>query len=143
MAILNWDERLSTGIPEIDQQHRELAAMVNDLHDGVIGRQDETASRRLLGVFIAATGHHFQTEERYMRSYAFGGYDRHKSEHDALMAKAHELESRIDAGEAKLTRDVVMFLRNWLHGHILGEDMTYAVFLARQGVGHLPAASIA
>ena len=134
VAVLTWNEQLSVGIAELDQQHKQLAEMVNDLYDGVGGRRDETVLQRLLHEMIALAGVHFQTEEWYMRSYGFDGYDRHKGEHAALMAKVHDLKSRIDSGQARITSDVVMFLRNWLQGHILGEDMNYAIFLARQGI---------
>ena len=35
MAFFDWNDELATGIPKIDEQHKKLISLVNELHDAL------------------------------------------------------------------------------------------------------------
>lgn len=36
MAYLEWQEKYSVNVREIDEQHKNLVAMINDLYEGML-----------------------------------------------------------------------------------------------------------
>ena len=45
MAFIAWDDKLMTGIKSVDDQHKNLVEMVNELHDAMSVGKRETDSR--------------------------------------------------------------------------------------------------
>ena len=51
MPLMNWTEKLSVGVAVIDDDHKKLVAMVNELYDAMqAGRGKDTLGRILDGL---------------------------------------------------------------------------------------------
>lgn len=84
-----------TGISTIDQQHRQLVAMLNGLNDAV---QDNAAREdiyRLIDEVIAFTRLHFDTEEQLMLESGFPGLEWHRNKHKELIQDALHLKGKL------------------------------------------------
>jgi hemerythrin len=69
---------------------------------------------------------HFAHEEKEMVAKNYGGIERHKAEHDALVGICAGLQAKFHAGEAEVTEDVGQMVKGWLDNHIPKFDMAYA-----------------
>ncbi len=131
MSIITWDNQLSVGIMDIDQQHKRLVGMVNQLHDAMGAGQGKQVLQQLLGSLITYTAVHFKAEEKLMQQHGYAGFAEHKRQHDELTAKVVSLQKRFESGQTMITLEVMNFLKDWLKGHILGSDKQYAAVLSK------------
>jgi len=131
---MNWDEKFSVNIGEIDSQHKKLFALINELFDGMRAGRGKDILGAVLSDLIAYTVYHFNTEERIFQQYGYPERIKHKQEHDELTRKAKELKADFEGGNRMISIEVMNFLRDWLNVHILQEDKKYVPFLTSKGV---------
>jgi hemerythrin-like metal-binding domain len=134
MALVVWSEKLSVGVRSIDDQHKKLVTLVNQLHDGMIaGRGKEVVGPVLKGL-IDYTRVHFKYEEDLFARIGYADSAAHKKEHADLVRRVLEIQAVYeDKGPSVLTIQVMNFLKDWLTAHILGSDMKYApLMIAKQ-----------
>ena len=84
MPLMEWNDKLSVGVAQFDNEHKKLVAMVNELFDAVQGGHGKEALGKILDGLIAYTKTHFANEERYFQQHGYADYAQHKAEHDAL-----------------------------------------------------------
>lgn len=135
MALMIWKEAYSVNIAEIDNQHKKLIELINNLHDAMItGKAKEEMSKILSGL-VDYTLYHFATEEKIFDQYDFPGSKAHKKQHSDLIEQVAALQKKHEDGERVLTIDVMNFLRDWWNDHIMGSDKKgYGPYLNSKGV---------
>ncbi|MCK9201400.1 MAG: bacteriohemerythrin [Gallionella sp.] len=121
-AWVAWDDSLSVGIDIIDEHHRYLFDLINDLHDVVSGKRGAREVARLVKSLDAYAKVHFRAEEQMMTHYGFTGLARQKEQHHAFEAKIHEFYEELHANPLVAQFDVLAYLRDWLVHHIRVED---------------------
>ncbi len=137
MPFAEWTKEFSVGVEEIDDDHKRLLALVNDLHDAVeAGAAWNVLDNVLDGLTLYVT-YHFAHEETLFTRTDYPGYERHRRQHQALTITVHEIQQDFqDHALETLPHQVLEFLKNWLYEHILGSDRAFAVYykswLARQ-----------
>jgi len=117
-----WDESLSVGIDIIDEHHRYLFDLVNDLYDVVINKRGAREVARLIKSLDAYAKVHFRAEEMMMERYGFEGIKRQELQHHAFEAKIGEFYEELHANPLVAQFDALSYLRDWLVKHILVED---------------------
>lgn len=134
MVLINWDASLSVDIIEIDSQHKQLVAMINDLHQAML----EGKSRDVLGkIIINLLGYakeHFGTEEKYFERYQYPEAEPHKKEHALFVQKVNTFKEDFEQGRIGLSIEVMDFLSQWLKQHIKDVDKRFGPFLKSKGV---------
>lgn len=129
MSILSWSREFEIGVREIDQQHRNLVAIANHLHDAIESGQAPQAIDWILDELSFYTLHHFKAEERLMQDLPADAEDEHRREHKEMLKALRRFRRRFAEGDSKVARDVMAFLRAWLTQHILGTDRALAEHL--------------
>ena len=132
-----WDDKLKTGIAEIDEDHKVLIDLINDLYEAM---QDGTGGALLLPIFSALkhyTENHFSKEELYMIECNAPAQEEHLTEHKLMITKLADLESRHRKGEAAISLQTLTFLRDWLKNHICVVDQAMAAHLTEDVVGDI------
>jgi hemerythrin-like metal-binding protein len=117
-----WDETLSVGIDIIDEHHRYLFDLINDLYDVVIHKRGAREVARLIKSLDSYAKVHFRAEEMMMQHYGFEGIKRQEQQHHAFEAKIREFYEELHANPLVAQFDVLSYLRDWLVKHILVED---------------------
>ena len=127
-AYVFSDEYL-TGISLIDDEHRQLFALVNEVHNLVndnliFDKYDEIM--RILTELRNYTEMHFRDEEAYMEKINYADIDAQRRAHNAFIEKLvdinfEELES-LDNNQQEYLLDILDFLAKWLVNHILKMD---------------------
>ena len=130
MSYLEWEEKFSVNDPVMDQHHRQMFGILNNLHDSVkrgIGPEIVASTLRELDSY---TKKHFKEEEAFLSSINYPKLEEHKSYHKQFSALLNQHMLEVEDGYAtfvapKLMNDCV----TWLHRHILETDSEYADFI--------------
>lgn len=136
MAVLQWTEKMSVGVEALDDDHKKLLGMVNDLSDAVRGEGSPQTIQRILRELVSYVDYHFEAEERLMRLARYENFEAHRATHNRLRVQAQEMAQRYQAQPTRQNGlKILDFLSDWLMRHILRDDMAYRDSLARR-VGH-------
>ncbi|HTX92148.1 MAG TPA: bacteriohemerythrin [Anaerolineales bacterium] len=132
MEKILWDQSLSVGIEEIDQQHKQLVKMLNQLIelDGVTVAS-ETISDTLTRMTEYAD-YHFTSEEQYMEQIQYPEFESHKKQHIEFMRKTAELSMGTMEYKESIPADLLTYLKDWLINHIMESDMKIKSYLQAQ-----------
>lgn len=130
---IEWKDRYSVGIIEIDAQHKKLFQLYNNLieamHQGVGIKELGKALDELLEYSVW----HFMTEENYMEKYKYPELENHKKIHNEFREKFYKIHKDFHEGKPVITQEVVEYLRDWIKNHVLYTDQKYAPFLKEAG----------
>lgn len=134
MAYEEWDSSLETGDEIVDAQHRNLYAIVNELHDALQeDRAKETVALVLVRVMLHAKTH-FHDEEALMERIGYPDLAAHRRLHQEFEREADALADDYLAGAAISPESLVAFLHDWLVKHIGDEDRKIVAYLSRDRV---------
>jgi len=125
MSYLKWSDKYSLNVAEVDEQHRKLVSLVNDMYDAMHAGKGRDMIGTVIAEFVDYTDYHFKAEERLLRQNGYPEYDEHKVMHDNLSRKAHSIKEAFDRGNTPTAIEVMLLLTNWLNIHILEEDKKY------------------
>ena len=134
MALINWNDSLSVKVEEIDQQHKKLIAMINELNDAMRAGKGKDVLGKIVDSLISYTATHFKTEEKYFAQFGYPDTDNHKQEHVAFVKKVTDFKDGFEKKKLSLTIEVMDFLSDWLKNHIMGTDKKYTQFFNEKGL---------
>jgi hemerythrin-like metal-binding protein len=127
MAI-PWLEIYDTHINLIDQQHRFLVDMMNDL-DSARGTANESKIiGELFYKLVDYTKYHFEQEENLMKSLKYPKLSEQINQHKGFVNKIVEMLEDLKEHNFYMGEKMNSFLTNWLIKHILGYDKEFAKF---------------
>lgn len=134
MSVFAWKEKYSVNIKTIDDQHKKLVNMVNEMHEAMRQGKGKDVLGPILDGLIGYTKSHFATEERLLEQNGYSDFEAHKEKHTKMTGKVLSLQKDYHNGKCQLSFDVSKFLQDWLNKHILGTDKKYSEFLNSKGV---------
>jgi len=119
-----WDDRLKLGHRQVDEQHKRLFGLLNELVEQCSDGTNVEKLKETLDFLVDYTVHHFYDEEALQVEYNFPGYVGHKQLHEDFKVTVGELVQRfVDNGSSEeLSNDVNRIVVRWLVGHIQLED---------------------
>ena len=127
--LIEWSDRLSVGIVQIDNEHKRLLVLLNELNSAVEGGVGQGVLGGVLEGLIHYASYHFSHEEELFQRSNYPGYERHRQQHVALGAKVTEIYAAFHTGEAVPPAQVLDFLKNWLYHHIMESDRAFGAYL--------------
>jgi hemerythrin len=135
MALMTWTEKLSVGVGVLDDDHKKLVGMVNELYDAMQAGHGKEKLGGILDRLVQYTKFHFAREEKLFAETGYPASGPHKEQHEALTRQVIEVQKKYNAGAvATLSVDVMHFLRDWLVKHIQGSDQSYRAHLNAKGI---------
>ncbi|MCP4723593.1 MAG: hemerythrin family protein [bacterium] len=127
----DWDEKLSTGIPWIDSQHKKLLHSFNTLLNVVITKEDYVQVSKVIKFLQGYVKAHFQTEEKFMLQSNYHGYNTQKKKHAEFEIRVEEIKEEYD--KQGPTEEFVKKTANeiwlWYKNHISTCDREFAEYL--------------
>lgn len=134
MAFFEWKDEYGVGVRVVDQQHKRLVSLVDELYEAMKRGNGSKGAERVLRGLVDYTKTHFRTEEEFMKSHSYPGLLAHKREHDDLARQAEELLSQVEQGKLTVPLETSKFLKQWLAGHILETDKKLGRYLTAKGL---------
>jgi len=129
LELISWSKSLSVGIDSMDEQHKKLVGMVNNLYSAMKQGKTKEALNDVLDQLIVYTATHFRDEEALMKRYNFPGLKDQENVHKELVKKVQEVQSKIKSGQMNVSIEVMNFLKKWLSEHICGMDKKYGEYI--------------
>ena len=134
MALLKWTKKHSVGVKAFDDQHVNLVKILNELHAAMLKGQAQSVAGPLIKKLTNYVLEHFSTEEGLMEETKFPGLSEHRAEHQDATCKVGEFMSRYEQGDQAMYPELLRFVRDWLHEHMLIVDKKYTQWLNEHGV---------
>ncbi|HYH18162.1 MAG TPA: bacteriohemerythrin [Azospirillum sp.] len=129
VTIIAWNDGMSVGIEDLDNDHRTLIDLINQVA-AADSRRDRINLEAVLDELIDYTVFHFDKEEKHMERAGYPELAGHRAIHTALTRQVLDIRRRVVAGhQAELGDEVLDFLSRWLREHILRSDALYRPYL--------------
>jgi hemerythrin len=122
MVLIEWKDRYSLGIPEVDYEHRELIKLINVL---LLQISECDASPEIvisLGEVYARIAMHFALEEKIMRKKNYDQLEQHKSDHERLLNDIRNIMDEYEDSAKIDTEDFANRLSDWFGTHFQTMD---------------------
>lgn len=132
--LIAWDDSLSVGIDEIDEQHKVLVRLLNDLNQAIKEHHGNEACLAILDRLVDYTRIHFAVEEALMRIFEYPDYENHKAEHEELVEEVLAMRHEITHEERRISFKLLHFLKMWLTRHIMDSDKEYSEHFLSKGM---------
>jgi hemerythrin-like metal-binding protein len=134
MTLIKWYPNLSLNIELVDEQHKLLVKMINDLYDAMHAGKERTIVASLLNNLGIYSSMHFAREEDYLEHFGYPDIDQHKKEHNNFEHNVYKFESDFLDGKRDISKEIMAFLAKWLTNHIIKSDKRFASFLQIKGI---------
>jgi len=127
--LIQWNEKLSVGNRKIDQQHQTLVKLINDLNESFAEGKAKSVLSKILDELAGYTVTHFKDEEDIMAKGNYPDLEAHKKIHINFVNKVVETIDNVKSGKGMVSKDLMVFLKEWLIDHIMGTDQKYAPYI--------------
>ena len=134
MALFVWNDTYSVQVGSIDEQHKKLFNIINQLHEALGAGKGQATVKTILKELVDYTVTHFHAEEALLEKQAYPNLAVHRLEHKNLVDKIKKFQSEYETGQLGMAVQVMNFLQDWLKSHILKTDEQYSPFLNSKGV---------
>lgn len=131
---IEWKDEYSVGIDSIDQQHKKLLSLINQLQTAVDYSTGEEFEREALDALVDYTKTHFTYEEGLMKQNGYPDFEPHKAQHEKMIKEVEDVLDEYEEDHDQAMEHGSRFLKNWLVNHINGTDKEYSEFLISKGV---------
>jgi hemerythrin len=128
-GMSSWQEHMRVGIDVVDDDHRELFALVHQFDaasQAASGKVDPAEIGRILECLRTYVVEHFEREEMAQLEANFDGYAENKRQHDELCRTLEKFLAKHRSGEwgdlKAATDNMRSFLAIWLSEHIMKTD---------------------
>ncbi len=124
MKKFEWSESLSTGVPMIDTQHKELIVATNEIGEAIERGNGTTAIKKLLSFLKFYAEWHFGNEEACAAKHQCPIAGTNQAAHRKFIdtfGKLHDQYRQSDASE-EVAKKIYDELSEWLVSHILTID---------------------
>ncbi len=129
MKKIEWNNRLNMGVPQIDEQHRRLLHLTNNLAAAI---QEEVAQDILEFIIKELqdyTSFHFRDEELLMKDIGYPELENHTRAHNKLKTSVDDYRQQMEQGNEVAPQELLDFLGRWLIDHIIYTDKKIAEFI--------------
>ena len=128
--MLWWDDSLATGIYEIDQQHKNIFAKVDEIL-ALDTSMDFEAIKEKFGFLISYVTEHFSKEEAVMINSYYDGFKEHREKHTYLVNQIYELnlEFKKNIITEEALDSIKLLIVEWLVKHIDEDDRAMADYI--------------
>ncbi len=131
---LIWDEKYSVGVAEIDNQHKRMFAVINELLDAINTNTTQEQLGNVIDELIKYKIFHFATEEKYFKLFNYEGTDEHILKHKEFNDKLMVLKDKYPIYSVEFAFELVDFLEDWLIGHLMDVDQKYKKCFSEHGL---------
>lgn len=126
---IQWSDSMNTGIEAIDNDHKKLLSLINQLQAAIEHTIDSELIHKVLDELVSYTHYHFEREELLMRLNHYPEYVTHKKQHETMIEKISECVEKYQSDPSNTINDTHSFLKNWLIQHIMGSDREYIPYI--------------
>jgi len=123
---MKWQDQYSVNHPLMDQQHKQLFEILNQLEGHILKEEALDYFLETLEQLSDFAWEHFKAEETILEELKIEGLQDHMDKHQSFKKKIMAMtQSFFKQPDLKQVEEAYSFLSHWLVDHILEEDMKY------------------
>ena len=132
--LIKWTDSLLIGIELIDNQHKQLVSLTNELYKAckLGGDELDAVFKETMSRVVEYVRFHFGVEQEMLQRVKFPNYASHKAEHDSFVKTVLETTKEYGNIRRFVPNNFCRFLRDWIVGHIGHLDKIYAAYIVDQ-----------
>lgn len=125
--LVTWNEKLACGLKPIDEQHKKLVELVNDMFRHATGNsgQEHEYFNSVIREVVDYVKYHFAAEEKILMATKYANFEEHKKEHEKFIQAIIENIRSYESGKRVALSNFTRFLRDWILSHIALVDKQY------------------
>ncbi len=125
-----WSNQFSVGIPDMDEEHKQFIARVNEVNKAIVEAEDKTTVERLMNTMIIEATRHFCHEQQLLDQWKFPKAQAHAESHAKLSARFARVMKEIQEADLSYVWAVkALQVKQLLVEHLMHEDMEYRDFV--------------
>lgn len=128
--MIIWKKEYNVGVESIDNQHKKLVNIINELKEGVDQSKQGEVLKDILPRLVNYTKVHFSDEEKIMEKAGYPELHLHKAQHKILINQVIEVLENLKSGKSNVSEDLFEFLKHWLIKHVLDHDKEFGYYLS-------------
>ncbi|HYG23625.1 MAG TPA: bacteriohemerythrin [Verrucomicrobiae bacterium] len=123
--LIRWEQdRMTTGVESIDEQHQELIKMINELHRACVAGAGKDELGRMMNFLAAYVQTHFAHEEELMSTHRCPTSAANKAAHLKFLQSFTRLKANFEehGPTTSMLLDLQSLVGDWLATHICSID---------------------
>lgn len=129
MEKIEWEEKLSVDIPEIDELQKKLFALINALIDLMENEAEGKECTNMISEISEYSKYYFSIEEEYLKKNNYPEFSNHTKMHRKFETFVMGLRRLVADDKGNLNDEIVNKLKNMLIDHIKIYDSRFVPFL--------------
>ncbi len=122
MDLIKWKNEYSIGVTKLDNQHKRILKIVNQVFGMQFSKQNEKEIEEILNYLQDYIKEHFKTEEEYMLKHDYSGYESHRNEHNRFIDSLFEAQKEQFKYGRVISINICNLVWDWFSQHILIRD---------------------
>jgi hemerythrin len=143
MAFFDWKQEYSVGIAAVDEQHKRILQLINELVEAIRDAREDLIIDAVLDDLVDYSKKHFSLEAGVFKKYRYVDEAAHAKEHEHFIGKLQGLVRAAGEGRSCVPQETLDYLRDWFANHMLKTDMAYARSFREAGLLERVAAELA
>ncbi|WP_419786998.1 bacteriohemerythrin [Pseudodesulfovibrio sp.] len=135
MAQIEWTLTLDTGLPRIDEQHKQLVVYSNDLIQAMKENRGDAVLEALFEKLLDYTDSHFSEEEEFMESVGYPDLEAQRTAHRRLLNEVGHFREKLLSGVPVTPEQTLEFINGWIIKHIMIMDSKIGEFITTRAKG--------
>jgi hemerythrin len=125
MSQIKWNDSYCIGNDELDNHHKLIFKILECLYNSCSNISGTNYYQKHLSELDMYVKCHFRVEEMYMMDIQYDDIQNHILMHKSFRSNLAKLKNKPDNSE-KFTKELIVFLENWLLNHVIIEDRKLA-----------------
>ncbi|MDX2470686.1 MAG: bacteriohemerythrin [SAR324 cluster bacterium] len=134
VKFMTWTEELSVNIKEMDDQHINLVAHINDVHESIVEEDPRQGMIKKMDALIDYCKFHFKEEETALEAKKYPNIATQKRQHKIYIQQLEDYKNILDPENLSELISVISALQTWILEHILVHDKGYSAHMNQAGV---------
>lgn len=130
---IEWNDSYLIGITVIDNEHKKLLKIANDLYDVAASSQDDKSFMVKFSPVLKSltdyTEYHFEDEEKLFTRYGYPGAAAHKAAHDNFVKEIKAQIRGLTTATPQTAKRLYQNMVSWVLNHIAKADTVWAKFV--------------
>ena len=129
METIQWNDQISVNNFEIDNQHKYLIQLVNNLIMNSNAKVNSAIIGESLQNLLIFTREHFRDEEILLAKHNYPKFEEHKKEHKKFVKIIAGFCKDVLHRKSTVTVEMISFLVDWFLNHTSVNDQDYKCYI--------------
>lgn len=131
MEEFKWDPSFSVNNEDIDNHHKKLINIFNEMASLIENEQDTPlfSTIKVISELNIYAIFHFKEEEKLMEEADYPDLENHKAIHQEFIDKVSKFKDEYLHNDPLLNFEIFNYLSEWVLNHIIEEDSKYSEYI--------------